>query len=119
MLGLPWGAYQGLGDGLGEVVEGGVASGGEFADVGVGHAGECRYGGGYGEGDDVGVVVGGRCCGGGVVEGVVEEAFEFVGGEAVVFVGETEPNGLIALLWLGAAALASGTLTLGVGLLTV
>lgn len=59
VLGLPWGAYQGLGDGLGEVAEGGVASGGEFADVGVGHAGECRYGGGYGEGDDVGVVVGG------------------------------------------------------------
>ncbi|HEU5126394.1 MAG TPA: hypothetical protein VFU12_00265 [Glycomyces sp.] len=30
----------------------------------------------------------------------------------------TRPNGLIALLWLGAAALAAGTLTLGVGLLT-
>jgi hypothetical protein len=32
--------------------------------------------------------------------------------------GRTVPNGLIALLWLGAAALAAGTLTLGVGLLT-
>ncbi|WP_026930639.1 hypothetical protein [Glycomyces tenuis] len=30
----------------------------------------------------------------------------------------TEPNGLIALLWIGAAFLAAGALTLGVGLLT-
>ncbi|WP_199044141.1 hypothetical protein [Glycomyces salinus] len=29
-----------------------------------------------------------------------------------------KPNGLIALLWIGAAGLAAGTLTLGVGLLT-
>jgi hypothetical protein len=32
--------------------------------------------------------------------------------------GRTEPNGLIVLVWLGAAALAAGVLTLGVGLLT-
>src|SRR5690606_37143092 len=32
--------------------------------------------------------------------------------------GRTVPNGLIALSWLCAAALAAGTLTLGVGLLT-
>ncbi len=30
----------------------------------------------------------------------------------------TSPNGFIVLLWLGAAGLAAGTLTLGVGLLT-
>lgn len=30
----------------------------------------------------------------------------------------TRPNGLIALLWIGAASLAAGVLTLGVGLLT-
>ncbi|WP_026922669.1 hypothetical protein [Glycomyces arizonensis] len=30
----------------------------------------------------------------------------------------TRPNGLIALLWLGAALLAAGVVTLGVGLLT-
>src|SRR5258708_22370607 len=29
----------------------------------------------------------------------------------------TRPNGLIAMLWLGAASLAAGTLTLGIGLL--
>ncbi|WP_100449025.1 hypothetical protein [Glycomyces xiaoerkulensis] len=29
-----------------------------------------------------------------------------------------KPNGLIGLLWIGAAGLAAGTLTLGVGLLT-
>lgn len=32
--------------------------------------------------------------------------------------GATEPNGLIALLWIGAASLAIGAITLGVGLLT-
>ncbi|GHJ45238.1 hypothetical protein Cs7R123_25800 [Catellatospora sp. TT07R-123] len=32
--------------------------------------------------------------------------------------GRTEPNGAIAVLWLGAASLAAGTLTLGIGLLT-
>jgi hypothetical protein len=31
--------------------------------------------------------------------------------------GRTEPNGLIVLLWLGAASLAAGVLTLGVQLL--
>ncbi|GAB3219431.1 hypothetical protein GCM10027447_02290 [Glycomyces halotolerans] len=31
--------------------------------------------------------------------------------------GVEKPNGLIVLLWLGAASLAAGTLTLGVGLL--
>jgi len=31
--------------------------------------------------------------------------------------GRTEPNGLIVLLWLGAASLAAGVLTLGVSLL--
>ncbi|QSB05622.1 hypothetical protein [Natronoglycomyces albus] len=33
--------------------------------------------------------------------------------------GTTAPNKLIALIWIGAAFLAAGTLTLGVGLLTV
>jgi hypothetical protein len=32
--------------------------------------------------------------------------------------GRERPNGLIALLWLGAACVAAGVLTLGVGLLT-
>ena len=31
--------------------------------------------------------------------------------------GRTEPNGLIVLVWLGAASLAAGVLTLGLGLL--
>jgi hypothetical protein len=31
--------------------------------------------------------------------------------------GRTQPNRFIWVLWLGAAALAAGTLTLGVGLL--
>ncbi|MBV1856148.1 hypothetical protein KUA19_39145 [Catellatospora sp. NEAU-YM18] len=32
--------------------------------------------------------------------------------------GRTQPNGAIAVLWVGAASLAAGTLTLGLGLLT-
>ena len=31
--------------------------------------------------------------------------------------GRTEPNGLVVLLWLGAASLAAGVITLGVRLL--
>lgn len=33
--------------------------------------------------------------------------------------GRTRPNGLIILVWLGAAMLAAGLITLGIGLLTV
>lgn len=32
--------------------------------------------------------------------------------------GATEPNRLVVLIWLGAASLAAGSLTLGIGLLT-